>query len=225
MYEQTKKIFILATTILSITLAGTTAVMADDDPKPQKVTKITSNKKTITVGSEFELTAATSPRNADDDYLRWSIIGKKGIIKFDDDDRNDDEAEFKALRAGTTKVRCYIKGKSNSYSKTFTVTVKKAPASSSWSLTRIGKAARTVEVDDDLELKVKKNKSYNDKYLKWTIKNTKLLRFEDGDRYGSEVELEARRTGTTTVTCKNTKSGKSVTFTVRIVPDNDRDDD
>lgn len=207
--------------VLALAVMGTTAVMADG-PKPRKITKIASTVKKVYAGSEFELKARMYPRYSDDDYLRWSIIGKKGIIAFDDDDRNDDEVEFRALRAGTTKVRCSIKGRSSKYSKTFTVTVRKP----SYTVSQVGKKTVRVERGDDFELKVRKNnKRMSDRYLKWTIKNTKILRFEDGDRYGDEVELEARRTGTTTVKCTNLKTKKSITYTVRVVPDYDDDDD
>lgn len=212
--------FLLALCVIAI---PSTVVHADDDDdvKPTKVTKITSSKKTIRVGDEFELKAKVSPADADDDYLRWTIIGKKGIIKFDDDDKNDDEAEFKAVKAGTTKVRCSIKGKGKRYSKTFKVTVKKP----TYKFSRIGKKNVKVEVGDDFELKVKKSSGLKDKHLKWSIKNTKIVDFDDDDRYGDEIELDAKKVGKTTVTCKNLKTKKTIKFSIQVITDTDDDSD
>lgn len=210
--KKAKKHLFLLFTILLLTLWGTSSVYADG-PMPKKVTKITSSLKTIYVGNEFELKAKMSPYYADDDNLRWSIVGKKGIIRFEDHDRDGDEIEFKALKAGTTKVRCSVVGKSAKYSKTFTVTVKKP----TYKLTRISPKNVTVAIGDDRDLEVKVAGKLNDRYLKWTIKNTKILRFEDNDRYGDDVEVQGIRTGKTTVTCQNLKTKKSVSFTVTVV--------
>lgn len=219
--KKKKGIFLVAAAIMSFSMLVGVSVSADG-PKPKKVTRITSSDKTISVGEEFELKAKMSPVDADDDYLRWKIVGKKGIIKFDDDDRNDDEAEFVAVKEGTTKVRCEVAGKSKKYAKTFTVTVSKP----SYKLTRAGRKTITVEVGDEEDLKVKiSGGKLKDKYLKWTIENTKILKFEDGDRYGDEVEVKGRRIGTTKVTCKNLKNEKTVTFTVNVVRDDVDDDD
>lgn len=214
------KRFVLLLAITTIALPNGTFVNADeDDRKPEKVVKITCSDRTLRVGSEFELYAQTSPYDADDDSLVWSIVGKKGIIRFDDDDRNDDEAEFVALKTGTTKVRCSIRGKGKKYSKTYTVKVKKNSGSSK--ISRVGAKIRRVECDDDFELKVKKSRGLSDKYLKWTIADKSIVDFEDNDRTDNEVEFEALRVGKTTVTCKNTKTGKTVRFTVQVVPDYD----
>lgn len=214
------KLFIamLLTAIMTISSFTAVPVLADDDVKPRKV-KIVQSKKTVYRGTSFEVKARTTPRDADDDYLRWSIVGKKGIIKFDDDDRNDDEAEFKALKVGTTKVRCRIAG-TKRYSD-ITITVKKPV----YKFSRIGRASRRVEAGDDFELKVKKSGGTKDNHLKWYIKNTRIVRFDDDDRTDDEIELEARRPGKTTVTCKNLKTKKTITYTITVVPDRDYDDD
>lgn len=204
-----------------IIISGTIVHADDDDIKPAKVTKITSSKKTIYVGDTFELKAKLSPADSDEDYLKWSITGKKGIIKFDDDDRDDDEVEFKAVKAGTTKVRCSIKGKGKKYSKTFSITVKKA----NYNFSRIGKKQVTVEKGDDFELKVKKSSGLKNKHLKWSIKKTSIVDFDDDDRYGDEIELDAKKIGKTTITCKNLKTKKTIKFTVQVIADDDSDDD
>lgn len=115
-----------------------------------------------------------SPRNAEDEYLRWEILSGKDVIRFDDDDRNDDEIEFKALKEESASVRCYVKGKDKTkYGDTIKISIQKK---NDYTFQSYGKSSKTVEVDDDLELKVKKGSSIKEKQLKWTIANKKLLR-------------------------------------------------
>lgn len=67
-----------------------------------------------------------SPRNAEDEYLRWEILSGKDVIRFDDDDRNDDEIEFKVLKEGSASVRCYVKGKDKTkYGDTIKISIQK----------------------------------------------------------------------------------------------------
>lgn len=220
----TKKLFVSLLTASMVTgLALSNPVMADRNIKPDRVT-IAKASMTVAPGKEFEIKATMSPRNAEDEYLRWEILSGKDVIHFDDDDRNDDEIEFKALKEGTASVRCYVKGKDKTkYGDTIKISVQKK---NDYTFQSYGKLSKTVEVDDDLELKVKKGSSIKEKQLKWTIANKKLLRFEDGDNTGKEVELEARRPGTTEVTCTYTDSNgtkKSVTYTVKVIPERDED--
>lgn len=213
-----RKIFtvLLAFAILTCSL-GTASILADDDVKPVKVT-IAKSSRTLHVGDVIELKAKTYPYDADDDYLRWSIVGDKGIVKFHDNDRYDDDIKIKGLKTGVTKIACYIKGTSQKAYVTVTV---KEPA---YTIKRVGKAVRTIESGDDFELKVRKSGGLRESQLKWSIKNTKIVKFDDNDRYGTEVEFKARRTGTTTITCTNTKTKKTITYTVKVVPDDDDDD-
>ena len=189
------------------------SVRADDDIKPTSV-KITKSSLTVYKGDSFELKAKMNSSEADDDYLRWKIVGNKNIIRFEDDDRDGDEAEFKAVKTGSTKVKCYIKGtKEVSYVK---ITVKPASAK----LRRVGGKTKKVEVDDDLELKVKIS-GVKSKYLKWSIKDKSILRFEDGDNTGKEVDVEGIKTGKTTVTCTNKQTKKKITYTIVVIPETD----
>lgn len=213
--------------LMFTTLASSTiTIQADSNIRPRKVMRIICTDSSVKVGDEFELKAKTSPYEADDDYLRWSIVGKKGIIRFDDTDTNDDEVEFVALKAGTTKVRCSLKGKSKKYSKTITIKVKKAAKSKK--ISRIGAKSVTVEAGDDFDLEVKKGKGVKERHLKWRIQNTSIVAFDEDCR-GDEVELNALKAGTTVVTCKNTKTGAVIRYTVKVVnydvEDNDDDDD
>lgn len=205
-----------------IAVPGSVAHADNDNVRPRKVTKIASSRKTIRVGDEFELKARLSPSTADDDYLRWSIVGRKGVIRFDDNCNGDDEAEFRAVKAGTTKVRCSVSGRARKYSKTFTVTVKKKKAD--YSIKRIGGKTITVAKGDDFDLEVKKSSALKNSQLKWTVKNTKYVGYDDS-RYGDDIELIAKKVGKTTVTCKNLKTKQTITYTVQVVDYGDYDDD
>lgn len=298
----------LAAVLLGLSLVASSFNLASAqaaEPKPTSV-KLTVSSKTAYAGSEFELRTKTTPTNAEDDYLVWSITGKSGIIKFEDSDRTGDEMEFIALKKGTTTVQVKIKGtdkkdtvkvtvkdpvylisrvgaKTRSVtagdkfelevrkigsiknknlkwsigdksivkfvstdlsdddvelkalkagtttvkcknlvtggSISYKITVKKVSSSSY--ITRIGSANRTVEVDDDIELKVRKGSALSASQIKWTIKDTSILRFDDGDNVGTAVEVEGRKVGTTTVTAKNLKTGGKLVFTVKVVPEVD----
>lgn len=221
--KRMKKYLLMALAVLALTVLTAVTAFAKD-PKPTGITRVTSATKSVKVGAKFELKVKTTPAGAEDDYLKWSIIGTSGIIRFEDSDRTGDEAEFVALKTGTTKVRCSIKGKSTKYSKTFTIKVTKASTTTANKLTRVGKKTKTVEVGDDIDLKVKVSGTLKKKYLKWTIKNTKILGFDDG-RYGKEVEVKGKRVGSTTVTCKNLKTKKTITYTVKVIPEQPDDDD
>lgn len=272
--------------------------------KPKSI-KVTKSSVTAYKGSEFELKATYSPTKAEDDYIIWSIVGKSGIVKFEDNDKTGDEVELIAVKAGTTRLKAAIKGTSKAsyvtvtvknptytFSRagkasrtvtagdefelsvkkggglkdnhikwfidnksivafeesditddeielkakkagttkvkawntktrktiTYIVTVKAKPVKAT--LSKVGSLTKKVELGDDIDLKVKVTNTAS-KNLKWTIKNTSLLRFDDGERYGKEVEVEGRKLGTTTVTCKNTKTGKSITYTIKVVRDDD----
>ena len=172
--------------------------------------------RTVNPGQEFEL-KVNHGRGLDDDQIKWTI-GNVNIVKFDDDDRFDDEIELKAVKAGTVKVTANNLATGGKL--VYTITVK-AKAQGFW-IERVGNAKRYVEADDDLELKVRKGAGLNNNQIKWSISNTNLLRFENGDNIGQEVELEARgKTGTVKVTAKNLKTGGKLVYTVVIKPDYD----
>lgn len=189
--------------------------------KPQKV-RITPAVKTVSVGSRFKVKAKIAPSKADDDYLRWSIVGKKGIVRFADNDLKDDDVELAALKAGTTKLRCSIQGTS----KKAYVTIKvKKP---SYGIAMVGKKARTAEAGDSLELKVKRLGGTKKADLRWSIKNKSVAAFADENKAGDGMKLRALKAGTATVTCTDVKSKKKVTFTVKVTPgtsDDDYEDD
>lgn len=65
-------------------LALSNPVMADRNIKPDRVT-IAKASMTVAPGKEFEIKATMSPRNAEDEYLRWEILSGKDVIRFDND--------------------------------------------------------------------------------------------------------------------------------------------
>ena len=140
------------------------------------------------VGSTYEISTKTTPSESDEDYLYWSIVSGKNVVRFAERERYDDDIKIKALKTGTAKIRCRIKG-TNRYD---TITIKVIRKKYSYAFYRVGKTTRTVEVGDDFELKVKKTTGLKDNDLKWSIQNSKILRFEDRDVTDDEVELEAQ---------------------------------
>lgn len=179
------------------------------------ISRVGNQNRTYTKGKEFEL-KVTKKGTFSDSKLKWTI-GNTSVVKFADDDRYGDDMEFRAVGAGTTTVSCNNLLTGGKIS--FKVTVK-APASNYY-IKRVGNATKTVEVDDDLELRVSKGTALNANQIKWSIDNTSILRFEDGDNYGAEVEVEGRRIGTTKVRATNLKTGAQAVYTIKVVRDND----
>ena len=177
-----------------------------------KITAVGAKSRKVMAGQEFELKVRTSSNVYDDD-LKWSIVSGKKVVRFDDDDIYDDEMDFVALKEGTAKIRCTIRGTKKSV--TFTVTVKKASAAST--ITRVGPETRTVYVGQDFELEVRR-RNVHESNLRWHIGDQSVLIFEDGYAdHDDEIDFIAVGAGTTTVTCTNKLTGKSVKFTVRVV--------
>jgi len=179
------------------------------------ISRVGNAKRSVTAGKEFELRVKKNG-SFSDNKIKWTI-GNTSIVRFDDDDRFDDEIELKAVKAGTTKVTAnnLLTGGKIVY----TVTVKK-PAGGIY-ISRVGSATKTMENDDDLELRVTKGSGLTNSQIKWSIADTSILRFEDGDNVGPEVEVEARRVGTTKVTAKNLKTGGKIVYTIKVVPEYD----
>jgi len=221
------KVFaVLFTFLMVMGIFRSLPVLADDDVKPKSVT-IQKSSMTVSQGKTFKIKAKTKPGNADDDYLRWEIVSGKKYVEFDDDDRNDDEIKMMAVKPGKAKIRCYVKGKDkDKYGDVITVTVEKGKED--YTLSRVGKETRTVEVGDDFELKVKCGSSIKKSKLKWKIANTKIVGFDDDDKKGNKVEFKAKKVGTTEITCtctdKKAKT-KNITFKIKVIKDDDDNDD
>lgn len=202
-----------------------TARANNDDVKPDTIEIVGSQEVSVKCKEEFELKVNIGPDDADEDYLRWKIVSGSSNVKFDDEDLNDDEIELKAVKAGTAKVRCKIKGTDKQV--IFNITVTKA----SIKTIKAVESTKTVEIGDDFELEVKKYSGLKNRCLKWRIQDPKIVKFEDDDddnyddRTGDDAEFEAKKIGTTQVYCKNTKTKQIVTFTVTVVNDIDDDSD
>ena len=213
-----KTVLSLLFTVLVMAMAFGALNVSARDVKPRKVS-ITRSSKTLYVGSTYEINAKTSPSDSDDDYLYWSIVSGKSVVRFTDRDRYDDDIKIKALKPGTAKIRCRIRGTK----KYDTITIKVIRKKYTYAFYRVGNATKTVEVGDDFELKVRKTSGLKDNDLKWSIRNKNILRFEDRDITDDEVELEARRTCTTYVTCYNKKTKKTINYKIKVI--RERDDD
>ena len=203
-------------TILFTTLAmmmGLGALTAQaKNVKPKRVS-IAKSSKTVYVGNTYEIEAKMTPHYAEDDYLYWTIVSGKNVVKFADNDRYDDDIKIRAVKAGTAKVRCRIRGTK----KYDTITIKAVKKKYSYAFSRVGAATRTVYVGDDFELKVKKTAGLKDNDLKWSIQKKSILKFDDRDITDDDVELEAKKTGTTYVTCYNRKTKKKINYKIKVV--------
>lgn len=183
------------------------------EPK-QTISRVGAKERTVKAGNEFELRVKKNGGLRDND-LYWTSLNTN-IVKIVDDDRSDDDIELRAVKAGKAKIVC--KNEVTGGKIYYTVNVEKA----SMKISRVGAKERKVEVGDDIELSVKKSGLSNSQ-IKWSIADTSILRFEDGDNVGAEVEIEAKRTGKTQVVAKNLYTGGKIYYTVTVVPDYDDD--
>lgn len=177
-----------------------------------KIARVGAKDRTVRVGNEFEL-EVKKLGGVKDSNLYWTT-SNAAIVKVVDDDRSDESIDLKAVKVGTAKITC--KNKYTGGKIVYNVTVKKA----SMLISQVGKATKTVEVGDDLDLSVKKS-GLKESQIKWTIADTSILKFEDGDNIGSEVEVVAKKTGTTKVTANNLYTGGKIVYTVNVVPEYD----
>ncbi len=191
-------------------LAGSMAVLPAEAAKKGTISRVGSKSRTVRVGSEFDLEVRRNGVRESKCYWR---IGDSSILRFEDSDRSeryDDEIELVAKKAGTTKVSC--ENLTTGGKIYYTITVKK----SSMTISRVGSSSRTVRVGNDFELEVRKNGSMSDSKIKWYIGDSSILAFEDGDRYGDDVELIAKKSGTTTVKAKNLYTGGAISYKITV---------
>lgn len=179
------------------------------------ISRVGDATRNVTAGKEFELSVRKNGSFSDNE-IKWTI-GNTSIVKFDDNDRYDDEIELRAVKAGTTKVTAnnLITGGKIVY------TIKVKEPSGSIYISRVGSATKTMEDDDDIELRVSKGSGLKNNEIEWSIADTSILRFEDGDNVGPEVEIESRRTGTTKVTAHNLRTGGKIVYTIKVYPEYD----
>lgn len=118
----TKLLTLSLVTALALSLGGT--VSAGYNVMPTKIEPVSKKSRTVKKGKVIELKVLA---DGDDDYLYWTITKGKGVVKFNDNDRSDDDIELIAKKAGTAKVVCKIKGTNKKV--TFKVKVKKTAKS------------------------------------------------------------------------------------------------
>lgn len=179
------------------------------------ISRVGNASRTISPGKEFELRVKKGDA-LKGSQIKWTI-GNTNVVRFDDEDRYGTEAELQAVKAGTTKVTANNLATGGKI--VYTITVK---SNNSIYISRVGSATKYVGTYDDLEIKVKKGDALKNSEIKWTVADSSLLRFEDGNNYGREVELEAKgKSGTTKVTAHNLKTGGKIVYTVKIAPEYD----
>lgn len=166
--------------------------------------------KNVKVGQEFEL-EVNHDRGLNDNQIKWTI-GNTNIVKFDDNDRFDDEIELRAVKKGTTKVTANNLKTGGKI--VYTVNVK-AKNQGLW-ISQVGNASRTVAPDKEFELRVNKGDALKGSQIKWTISNTNVVRFDDDDRFGVDIELEAVKSGTAKVTANNLATGGKIVYTINV---------
>ncbi len=173
-----------------------------------KIARVGASSVTVNKGAEFDL-KVRKLGNFSDSKIKWYITDGT-ILAFEDGDRYGDDVELIAKKAGKTTV--YAKNLNTGGKITYTVTVK----SSSNKIARVGDSSRTVYKGSDFDLEVRKLGSFSDSKIKWYVTNESIVAFEDGDRYGDDVELIAKKAGKTTVYAKNLNTGGKITYTVTV---------
>ena len=196
----------LALALSAVVAAGSFAAPVEAASKT--ISRVGSKSVSVAVGKEFDLEVRKNG-GISENKIYWSI-GNTSIVKFDDNDRYDDEIELRAVKAGTTKVTA--KNLITGGKIVYTVTVKKA----SNTISRIGNASRSVTAGKEFELAVRKNGSFSDNKIKWSIGNTSIVRFDDSDRTDNDIDLKAVKAGTTKVTAKNLITGGKIVYTITV---------
>ncbi len=207
------KVILALAAVVFMSMLAVFPVQAGRKVKPTSIKAVGSKSVTVSKGKKFELEVRMNPRKAEDDYLTWSIVSGKGVVRFEDDDLHDDEVDLWAVKTGTAKVRCKIRGTSKSV--TFTVKVKKSSVKTT--IKAVGSKSRSVKAGQEFELKVRTSSNIDDDDLKWTIvSGKKVVRFDDDDIYDDEMELVALKAGTAKVRCTIRGTKKSVTFKITV---------
>ena len=123
------------------------------------LTREGKKKRSIIKGKIFEL-EVDKPESVKDKNLTWSIKDSS-IVTFAGKERHDDDIKFKALKAGTTKITCRNTKTDKKIS--FNIVVKnvsktKKASSKNKTIQAKGSLKRSVRVNGELELEVKKTK-------------------------------------------------------------------
>ena len=83
-------------------------------------------------------------------------------------------------------------------------------------IAKLNYTKRTVTKGKTFELKAYTTpKGCEDNYLVWSIKNTSIVKFEDADHTGDDMDFVAKKKGTTTITCRI--KGTSIKRTCKVI--------
>lgn len=203
---------LLALALATAVAAGSLGVVpaeayTDSSLGSNKLGRVGNATKTVYTGGELELEVRKGVKMKDSN-IKWSI-GNTKILRFEDNDRYDDEIEVKALKAGTTKVVAKnLKTGGKIY---YTVKVKSPKAT----LSRSGNASRSVKVGDEFEVRVKKNGPISDSKIYWTTTNSSVVKIVD-DKYDDEVEVKALKAGSAKIVAKNLITGGKIYYKVTV---------
>lgn len=183
--------------------------------KPTKtISRIGTATRTVNKGAEFDL-AVKLGGAINQNKVKWTI-GNTDIVGYDDDDRYDNDMEFYAKKAGTTKITA--KNLITGGKIVYTVKVK---APGAYNLVKVGNLTKTVELGDDIDVKVSKGESLSSDQINWTVGDPSILGFENGDTVGTAVEVVGLKEGTTKLYANNAHTGKYLVYTIKVVPDYD----
>lgn len=179
------------------------------------ISRVGDKSKSLKEGKQLELSVKKNG-NFDDSNLEW-VIADSSIVRFEDNEIHDNEVEIIGLVPGKTTVTCknLLTGGKIDYN----ITVKKD--TSGYLISRVGNKTKYVEKGDDIDVRVSAGSKLGNDQIKWTISNTSILRFEDGDNYGPSVEVEGRKTGTVKLTAKNLHTGGKIVYTIKVTRDYD----
>lgn len=177
-----RKLSVILAGIMLFGSAASIPVKAENDPKPTRITRLSSTSKTVRTGKEFEIKAYTGLRDFDEDDLVWSVNNTK-IVKFEDRDRTGDDMDFVAGKAGTAYITCQIRGTDEKKTCKVKVTERKGKA-------RIAVEDKTMDVDqgewEDIEAKLVGG-NYKNRKLTYKVSNKKIIRVKRGKVYGRRV--------------------------------------
>lgn len=176
------------------------------------ISRVGSSSRTVNRGDDFELAVKLGGLVKSND-VKWTIANTS-IVGYDDDDRYDNDMEFYAKKAGTTKITAHNLKTGGKI--VYTVKVKQP---GNYYISKVGSLSKKVELGDDIDLKVVKGASLTSKQVEWTITDTSILRFEDGDEYGAEVEVEALKLGKCDVIAQNMHTGGKIVYSIEVVPE------
>ncbi len=197
-------------------LSCVTGMFAFADPAPQSLEMVVT-EKTVQSGSVFEMHVLTTPREAEDDMLHWSITDGEGVVEFEEYKwvYEGDDMEFIAVKPGVAEICCEIVGTDIAAYATVTVEDSGEPTGS---ILRVGDENVYVEVGREIELSVKRDPSVWERDLKWHIEDEEILRLEEKrEENDDEMEFVGLTTGITRVACENTANGDVVIFVVEVV--------